>query len=383
MTEAEKERRVSELHEAGTGLMLDEKLEAAEAKLRDALEVFATMRAEERHLRLQGQQVADSLARVLIRRGVFGEARALLLKNEAEAEGDVARYLTLLALAQLEGAEGNPAAAVARLRAALALAKAGGARRRSDVIDALAKLVAQVGGAEAAALSEELDAARLGLLEAFYANDLRTPLQRLRADVLPVPGEDVRRLGRGQVTSGRTYEHDGKPVRGGLRCWRIFGPERDFECLCGKYQGGAGRGRRCENCGVEVVASTVRRERAAHVKLAAPVLHPRWREVVLGMLRTTEDAFLAGNNRGMAWSARWVRAKDELTAALVALPSQICGAMVLEVLPVFPPGAQLRVNREAYEQALGQAIEAATAPEVQRAVDRLFVVFDEAQAPRR
>ena len=64
-----------------------------------------------------------------------------------------------------------------------------------------------------------------------------------------------------------------KPERDGLFCARIFGPVKDYECLCGKYKKMKYRGVTCEKCGVEVTLQQVRRERMAHIMLAAPVAH--------------------------------------------------------------------------------------------------------------
>ena len=64
-----------------------------------------------------------------------------------------------------------------------------------------------------------------------------------------------------------------KPEREGLFCARIFGPVKDYECLCGKYKRMKFKGIVCEKCGVEVTLSKVRRERMGHIELAAPVAH--------------------------------------------------------------------------------------------------------------
>ncbi len=64
-----------------------------------------------------------------------------------------------------------------------------------------------------------------------------------------------------------------KPEREGLFCAKIFGPVKDYECLCGKYKRMKHRGVVCEKCGVEVIQSKVRRQRMAHISLAAPVAH--------------------------------------------------------------------------------------------------------------
>jgi hypothetical protein len=64
-----------------------------------------------------------------------------------------------------------------------------------------------------------------------------------------------------------------KPERDGLFCARIFGPIKDYECLCGKYKRMKYKGIICEKCGVEVTLAKVRRERMGHIELAAPVAH--------------------------------------------------------------------------------------------------------------
>ena len=64
-----------------------------------------------------------------------------------------------------------------------------------------------------------------------------------------------------------------KPERDGLFCAAVFGPVKDYECLCGKYKRMKHRGVVCEKCGTEVTLTKVRRERMAHIELASPVAH--------------------------------------------------------------------------------------------------------------
>ena len=64
-----------------------------------------------------------------------------------------------------------------------------------------------------------------------------------------------------------------KPERDGLFCARIFGPIKDYECLCGKYKRMKYRGVVCEKCGVEVTLQKVRRERMGHIELALSLIH--------------------------------------------------------------------------------------------------------------
>src|SRR5205085_1932808 len=64
-----------------------------------------------------------------------------------------------------------------------------------------------------------------------------------------------------------------KPERDGLFCERIFGPQKDWECACGKYKRVRYKGIVCDKCGVEVTRAKVRRERMGHIELASPVSH--------------------------------------------------------------------------------------------------------------
>lgn len=78
----------------------------------------------------------------------------------------------------------------------------------------------------------------------------------------------------GEVTKPETINYRTfKPERDGLFCAKIFGPVKDWECLCGKYKRMKHRGIVCEKCGVEVIQSKVRRVRMGHIDLASPVCH--------------------------------------------------------------------------------------------------------------
>ena len=86
--------------------------------------------------------------------------------------------------------------------------------------------------------------------------------------------EQIRSWSYGEVKKPETINYRTfKPERDGLFCARIFGPVKDYECLCGKYKRMKYRGIVCEKCGVEVTLSSVRRERMGHIELAAPVAH--------------------------------------------------------------------------------------------------------------
>ncbi|MGB5347858.1 MAG: DNA-directed RNA polymerase subunit beta', partial [Woeseia sp.] len=84
----------------------------------------------------------------------------------------------------------------------------------------------------------------------------------------------VRSWSFGEVKKPETINYRTfKPERDGLFCAKIFGPIKDYECLCGKYKRLKHRGVVCEKCGVEVTQTKVRRERMAHIELASPVAH--------------------------------------------------------------------------------------------------------------
>ena len=86
--------------------------------------------------------------------------------------------------------------------------------------------------------------------------------------------EQIRSWSYGEVTKPETINYRTlKPEQGGLFCERIFGPQKDWECHCGKYKRVRYKGKICERCGVEVTRSKVRRERMGTIELAAPVSH--------------------------------------------------------------------------------------------------------------
>lgn len=86
--------------------------------------------------------------------------------------------------------------------------------------------------------------------------------------------EDILSWSHGEVIMPETINYrTQKPEKDGLFDERIFGPEKDYECACGKYKRIRYKGVICDRCGVEVCKSQVRRERMGHIKLSAPVSH--------------------------------------------------------------------------------------------------------------
>src|SRR5687768_3088813 len=86
--------------------------------------------------------------------------------------------------------------------------------------------------------------------------------------------QQIKQWSSGEVKKPETINYRTfKPERDGLFCARIFGPIKDYECLCGKYKRMKYKDIICEKCGVQVTLQRVRRERMGHIELAAPVAH--------------------------------------------------------------------------------------------------------------
>ncbi len=86
--------------------------------------------------------------------------------------------------------------------------------------------------------------------------------------------KDILEWSHGEVLKPETINYrTHKAEKDGLFCQKIFGPEKDYQCYCGKYKGIRYKGIVCDRCGVEVTKSAVRRERMGHIELAVPVSH--------------------------------------------------------------------------------------------------------------
>ena len=110
----------------------------------------------------------------------------------------------------------------------------------------------------------------------------------------------IRGWSHGEVKKPETINYRTlRPEKDGLFCEKIFGPQKDWECYCGKYKRVRFRGITCERCGVEVTRSKVRRERMGHIELAAPVVHI-W--------------YLRGTRSWLAYLLMGTEAKEELKA---------------------------------------------------------------------
>ena len=92
--------------------------------------------------------------------------------------------------------------------------------------------------------------------------------------ILLASPNDIRSWSFGEVKKPETINYRTyRPEKDGLFCERIFGPEKDWECACGKYRGMKYKGMICDRCGVKITHSRVRRKRMGHIELAAPVVH--------------------------------------------------------------------------------------------------------------
>ena len=122
-----------------------------------------------------------------------------------------------------------------------------------------------------------------------------TNIRNLKAIQISIASpEAIREWSYGEVKKPETINYRTfKPERDGLFCAKIFGPVKDYECNCGKYKRMKHRGIVCEKCGVEVIASKVRRERMGHIELAAPVAHIWFLKTLPSKIGTLLDITMA------------------------------------------------------------------------------------------
>ena len=122
-----------------------------------------------------------------------------------------------------------------------------------------------------------------------------TNIRNLKAIQISIASpESIREWSYGEVKKPETINYRTfKPERDGLFCAKIFGPVKDYECNCGKYKRVRNKGIVCEKCGVEVIASKVRRERMGHIELAAPVAHIWFLKTLPSKIGTLLDMTMA------------------------------------------------------------------------------------------
>src|SRR6266571_935852 len=163
--------------------------------------------------------------------------------------------------------------------------------------------------------------------------------------------EKIRSWSYGEVKKPETINYRTfKPERDGLFCAKIFGPIKDYECLCGKYKRLKHRGVICEKCGVEVTLAKVRRERMGHIELASPVAHIWFLKSLPSRLGLVLDMTLRDIERVLYFEAYVVTdagmVNDDKIKKLAKRLKVLEGFqksgikpdwMIMEVLPVLPP----------------------------------------------
>ncbi len=176
------------------------------------------------------------------------------------------------------------------------------------------------------------------------ACDLRAPELQVR----PIDDAFVVEHSRGALWKPESIDYRTyKPVEGGLFCQKLFGPVRDYECGCGKYTRMRNRGIVCEECGVEVCQSKVRRERFAHIELSEPVVMPWFENVVATLLGepSTDGATTAARLRSL--DLRNMAADGHAVAAQLVRVGIEPGDLVVTKLLVLPPDLRPLVPLEA------------------------------------
>jgi len=142
-----------------------------------------------------------------------------------------------------------------------------------------------------------------------------------------------------------------KPERDGLFCARIFGPVKDYECLCGKYKRLKHRGVICEKCGVEVALSKVRRERMGHIELASPVAHIWFLKSLPSRIGLLLDMTLRDIERILYFEAFVIVEPGMTTLERGALLSE---EQYLDALEEFGDEFEAKMGAEAVKQLLGE-----------------------------
>src|SRR6266568_2706890 len=147
--------------------------------------------------------------------------------------------------------------------------------------------------------------------------------------------ELIRSWSFGEVKKPETINYRTfKPERDGLFCAKIFGPIKDYECLCGKYKRLKHRGVICEKCGVEVTQTKVRRERMGHIDLAAPCAHIWFLKSLPSRLGLVLDMTLRDIERVLYFEAYVVTDPGMTPLKKSGIKPEW---MVMDVLPVLPP----------------------------------------------
>ena len=168
-----------------------------------------------------------------------------------------------------------------------------------------------------------------------------------------------------------------KPERDGLFCAKIFGPVKDYECLCGKYKRLKHRGVVCEKCGVEVTQSKVRRERMGHIELASPVAHIWFLKSLPSRIGLMVDMTLRDLERVLYFEA-FVVVDPGMTP--LERGQLMSNEMYLEAIEKYGDEFDARMGAEAILELL-KSIDLAAETGKVRARDRRHDLRDQDQAP--
>ncbi len=164
--------------------------------------------------------------------------------------------------------------------------------------------------------------------------------------------EMIRSWSFGEVKKPETINYRTfKPERDGLFCARIFGPTKDYECLCGKYKRLKHRGVICEKCGVEVTQSKVRRERMGHIDLACPVAHIWFLKSLPSRIGLMLDMTLRDIERILYYESFVVTEPGMTTLEVGQL---LTDEQYYEAIEEFGDEFEARMGAEAIQELLGQ-----------------------------
>ena len=163
--------------------------------------------------------------------------------------------------------------------------------------------------------------------------------------------EAIRSWSNGEVTKPETINYRTlKPEHGGLFCERIFGPTKDWECYCGKYKRIRHAGTVCDKCGVEVTRSKVRRERMAHISLAAPVAHIWYVKGTPSRLGLLLDISPRNLERVLYFASYLVTAVDDEAKALAIQEINDVHEETIEELSLRAGGEMTELENKAQER---------------------------------
>ena len=164
--------------------------------------------------------------------------------------------------------------------------------------------------------------------------------------------EMIRSWSFGEVKKPETINYRTfKPERDGLFCARIFGPTKDYECLCGKYKRLKHRGVICEKCGVEVTQAKVRRERMGHIDLASPVAHIWFLKSLPSRIGLMLDMTLRDIERILYYESFVVTEPGMTTLEVGQL---LTDEQYYEAIEEFGDEFEARMGAEAIQELLGQ-----------------------------